>query len=140
MPPTKPKSNPQKKPEKKIKILQVKRTEQKSALEEYFYPLLGILFVVIIFFLGAFGLSWDESGVVGLWIVGIIFVGRQAVLYFKGGPAPKKEVKKPLASMPSKKYTPPALPRVSKDFRPMPPKGDKRYPPPSPFIKPPSKN
>jgi hypothetical protein len=26
---------------------------------------------------------------------------------------------------------------VSKDFRPMPPAGDKRYPPPSPFIKPP---
>jgi hypothetical protein len=140
MPPTKPKPNPHKKPEKKIKILQVKRTEQKSVLSEYFYPLLGILFVVIIFFLGAFGMSWDESGVVGLWIVGIIFVGRQAVLYFKGGQAPKKEQKKPLASMPSKKYTPPALPRVSKDFRPMPPKGDKRYPPPSPFIKPPSKN
>ncbi len=140
MPPTKPKPNPQKKPEKKIKILQVKRTEQKSVWSEHFYPILGILFVVIIFFLGAFGMRWDESGVVGLWIVGIIFVGRQVVLYFRGGPTPKKEVKKPLASMPPKKYTPPALPRVSKDFRPMPPEGDKRYPPPSPFIKPPNKN
>jgi hypothetical protein len=140
MPPTKPKPNPQKKPEKKIKILQVKRIEQKFVWSEHFYPILGILFVVIIFFLGAFGMRWDESGVVGLWIVGIIFVGRQVVLYFKGGPTPKKGEKKPLASMPPKKYTPPALPRVSKDFRPMPPEGDKRYPPPSPFIKPPSKN
>lgn len=140
MPPTKPKPNPQKKPDKKIKILQVKRTEQKSVWSEQFYPILGILFVVIIFFLGAFGLRWDESGVVGLWIVGIIVVGRQVVLYLKGAPAPKKEEKQPLASMPPKQYTPPAMPRVSKGFRPMPPKGDKRYPPPSPFIKPPGKN
>jgi hypothetical protein len=138
MPPTKP--NPHKKPEKKIKILRVKRIEQKSVWSEQFYPILGILFVVIIFFLRAFGMRWDESGVVGLWIVGIIFVGRQVVRYFKGAPAPKKEEKKPLATMLPEKYTPPALPRVSKGFRAMPPKGDKRYPPPSPFIKPPGKN
>ncbi len=137
MPPTKPQSNPQKKPVKKIKILQVKRTQQKSLLSEHFYPILGILLVVITFFLMAFGFRWDESAVIGLWIVGIIFVGRQVVRFVKNEPAPKKEQKKSLASLPPKKYTPPALPRVSKDFRPMPPKGDKRYPPPSPFIKPP---
>jgi hypothetical protein len=137
MPPTKPHSNPRKKPVKKIKILQVKRTEQKSLLSEHFYPFLGILFAVVTFFLAAFGLRWDESVVVGLWVVGIIFFGRQIVQYTKGAPASKKEEKKPLAAMPQKKYTPPALPRVSKDFRPMPPAGDKRYPPPSPFIKPP---
>jgi|SRR5580658_230132 hypothetical protein len=137
MPPTKPKPNPQKKPVKKIKILQVKRTEQKSLLSEHFYPILGILFVVIAVFASAFGMRWDESGLVGLWIVGIIFVGRQVVRFIKNEPAPKERERKPLASMPSKKYTPPALPRVSKDFRPMPPEGDKRYPPPSPFIKPP---
>jgi hypothetical protein len=137
MPPTKPQSNPSKKPVKKIKILQVKRTEQKPLLVEHFYPFLGILFIVVVFFLGAFGLEWDESAVVGIWIVGIIFVGRQLVQYLKGAPAPKKGQNKPMASMPSKKYTPPALPRVTKGFRPMPPKGDKRYPPPSPFIKPP---
>jgi hypothetical protein len=138
MPPTKPQPNPQKKPVKKIKILQVKRTEEKSLLSEHFYPFLGILLVVITFFLAAFGYRWDESAVIGLWIVGIIFFGWQVVRFLKDEPAPKKkEVKKPLASMPSKKYTPPALPRVSKDFRPMPPAGDKRYPPPSPFIKPP---
>jgi hypothetical protein len=137
MPPTKPKPNPRKKPEKKIKILQVKRTEQKAFLSEYFYPFLGILFAVITFFAMGFGFRWDEAGVIGLWVVGILFVGRQVVRFIKGEPAPKKEVKKPLASLPSPKYTPPALPRVSKDFRPMPPEGDKRYPPPSPFIKPP---
>jgi hypothetical protein len=137
MPPTKPKPNPQKKPVKKIKILQVKRTEEKSLLSEHFYPFLGILFAAATFFLTAFGLHFYESAIVGLWIVGIIFFVRQAVQYMKGTPAPRKEEKKPLASMPPQKYTPPALPRVSKDFRPMPPEGDKRYPPPSPFIKPP---
>ncbi len=137
MPPTKPQSDPRKKPVKKIKILQVKGTEQKSLLSEHFYPFLGILFVVTTFFLMAFGFRWDESAVVGLWIVGIMFVARQIMRLMKNEPTPKKEEKQPLASMPSKRYTPPALPRVSKDFRPMPPEGDKRYPPPSPFIKPP---
>jgi hypothetical protein len=137
MPPTTPKPSPRKRPEKKIKVLQVKRTPQKSLLSEHFYPALGILFLVATFFITAFGFSLYESAVVGLWIVGIVFFIRQTVQFIKGEPAPKKEEKKPLASMPSKKYTPPALPRVSKDFRPMPPEGDKRYPPPSPFIKPP---
>jgi len=104
---------------------------------EHFYPLLGVLFVVVVFILGAFGLRWDESAVVGLWIVGVIFFLRQLVRYLSGAPAPKKDEKKPWASLPSQKYTPPALPRVSKGFRAMPPEGDKRYPPPSPFIKPP---
>ena len=106
-------------------------------LSEHFYPALGILFVVVTFFLTAFDFSLYEAAIVGLWIVGIIFFIRQVVQFMKGETAPKKAEKKPLASMPSKKYTPPALPRVSKDFRPMPPAGDKRYPPPSPFIKPP---
>jgi len=138
MPPTKRPSNFRKKPEKKIKILQVKRTQRKPFLLEYFYPFLGILLVVLTFFLWAAGYRFDEAAVIALWVVGIIFVGRQIVRLFNNEPAPKKaEAKPPLASMPSQKYTPPALPRVSKDFRPMPPKGDKRYPPPSPFIKPP---
>jgi len=134
---TNPPPNSRKKPVKKIKILQLKRMEPKSLLAEHFYPFLGILFVVITFFAMSFGMRWDESGVIGLWIVGIIFFVRQVVRFIKGEPAPKKAERKPLASLPSPKYTPPALPRVSKDFRPMPPEGDKRYPPPSPFIKPP---
>ena len=134
---TKPQSNPRKKPVKKIKILQVKRTEQKSFLSEYFYPFLGIVFCAVWFFASAFGMRWDEAGVVGLWVAGIVFFARQVVRFIKDEPAPKKAEKKPLASMPPSKYTPPTLPRVSKDFRAMPPAGDKRYPPPSPFIKPP---
>jgi hypothetical protein len=137
MPPTKPKPSPRKRQEKKIKVLQVKRTPQKSLLSEHFYAALGILFVVTTFLLAGFGFSFYESAIIGLWIVGIIFFLRQVVRFMKGEQAPKKQEKKPLASMPSPKYTPPALPRVSKDFRPMPPEGDKRYPPPSPFIKPP---
>jgi hypothetical protein len=137
MPPTKPQSDPQKKPVKKIKILQVKRTEQKSLLSEYFYLFLGLFFAFTTFFLMAFGLGADESAVVGLWLAGILFFARQVRRFLKGEAAPKKVEKKPLASLPEKKYTPPVLPRVSKDFSPMPPAGDKRYPPPSPFIKPP---
>ncbi|HTQ60712.1 MAG TPA: hypothetical protein VMI32_10840 [Candidatus Solibacter sp.] len=137
MPPTKPQPNPPKKPVKKIKILQVKRIEQKSLLSEHFYPFLGILFGITTFFLMGFGFRADESAVIALWIAGIIFFARQVVSFLKGEQPVKKEKKKPLAELPSKKYTPPALPRVSKDFSPMPPAGDKRYPPPSPFIKPP---
>jgi hypothetical protein len=137
MPPTKPKPSPRKRQEKKIKILQVKRMQQKSLLSEHFYAALGILLAAVTFLLAGFGFTLYESAIIGLWIVGILFFLRQVVRFMKGETAPKKEEKKPLASMPSKKYTPPALPRVSKDFRPMPPAGDKRYPPPSPFIKPP---
>ncbi|MGB6670073.1 MAG: hypothetical protein WA829_11485 [Candidatus Acidiferrum sp.] len=115
----------------------MKRVDQKPFLSEFFYPLLGAVFCVITLFLSAAGLRFDESAVVGLWIVAILFVGRQVKQFLKGETAPKKVVKRPLASIPEKKYTPPALPRVSKDFSPMPPAGDKRYPPPSPFIKPP---
>jgi hypothetical protein len=137
MPPTKPQSNPQKKPVKKIRILQLKRAQQKSLLSEHFYPVLGIIFAIATFFLTGFGLRFDESALIGLWIVAIIFFARQVRRSLMGGAATKKDERKPLAAIPPKKYTPPALPRVSKDFRPMPPKGDKRYPPPSPFIKPP---
>ena len=110
MPPTTPHSNPRKKPVKKIKILQVKRTEQKSLLSEHFYPFLGILFVVATFFLTAFGLHFYESAIVGLWIVGIIFFVKQVVQYIKGTPAPKKEEKKPLASMPPQSIPRPLYP------------------------------
>lgn len=137
MPPTKPQFDPQKKPVKKIKILQLGRTPQKSLVSEHFYLFLGILFAVSIFLLMAFGLRLYESAIVGLWIVAIVFSVRQVRRFVKGDAAPRKEEKKDAMAQPVKQYTPPALPRVSKDFSPMPPAGDKRYPPPSPFIKPP---
>ncbi|MGB8472986.1 MAG: hypothetical protein WCE61_02740 [Candidatus Acidiferrum sp.] len=115
----------------------MKRIEQKSLLAEHFYLFLGILFCLATFFLSAVGLPFYESAVVSLWIVALLFFARQLKRFLKGEEAPKKMEKNPLAAIPEKKYTPPALPRVSKDFSPMPPAGDKRYPPPSPFIKPP---
>ncbi|MGH9677866.1 MAG: hypothetical protein ACRD36_12250 [Candidatus Acidiferrum sp.] len=115
----------------------MKKIEQKSLLSEYFYLFLGVVFCATTLFLSAAGMNLDESAVVGLWIAALIFFAKQVRRFRKGEPAHKREVKKPLASIPEKKYTPPALPRVSKDFSPMPPAGDKRYPPPSPFIKPP---
>jgi hypothetical protein len=136
MPPTKPQPNPRKKQVKKIKILQVKRTEEKSLLSEHFYLVLVVLLGCVVFFLTAFGLRFYESAIVGLWIAGIVFFIRQMVRFVKGEAAPKKKEKKE-AEAQTQKYTPPALPRVSKDFSPMPPAGDKRYPPPSPFIRPP---
>jgi hypothetical protein len=137
MPPTKPQFDPRKKPVKKIRILQLGGRRQKSLVSEHFYLFLGILFAVSTFFLKAFGLRLDESAIVGLWIVAIVFSVRQVRRFMKGDAAPKKEEKKDAIGQPVKPYTPPALPRVSKDFSPMPPAGDKRYPPPSPFIKPP---
>ncbi|HKV24409.1 MAG TPA: hypothetical protein VJN93_07440 [Candidatus Acidoferrum sp.] len=116
----------------------MKKSQQKSLFVEHFYPVLAILFAILTFFLAAAGLGFDESAVIALWVVAILFFIRQVHRYMKGEETPqKKPEKKPLASMPEKKYTPPALPRVSKDFSPLPPAGDKRYPPPSPFIKPP---
>lgn len=142
MPPTKPQSNPSRKPVKKIKVLQLKQTQQKSLASEYFYWLLLALVGAISLVLLGIGWRLDESIVVGLWVGGIIFVAKQIRRYVKGesdapGAAKKPEKRQqPMASIPEK-YTPPELPRVSKDFSPMPPAGDKRYPPPSPFIKPP---
>jgi hypothetical protein len=139
MPSTKRPSSPQKKPVRKIKVLQLKRSQEKSLLSEHFYLLLGILFAVITLFGAGFGLRVDEAAVIGLWVVAILFFVRQVVRLVKNEPAPSKTktAKKPMAAPVEKKYVPPALPRVSKDFSPMPPAGDKRYPPPSPFIKPP---
>jgi hypothetical protein len=137
MPPTKSPSNSPRKQPRKIRILQLKKTEQKSLLMEHFYPFLGILFAASSFLLMGFGLKPYESIVMGLWIAGIAFFVRQVVRFMKNEPAPKKEEKSVLMDQTPKKYTPPAHPRVSKDFSPMPPAGDKRYPPPSPFIKPP---
>jgi hypothetical protein len=131
------KTNPQKKPVRKIKILQVKRGERKTFLSEHFYLLLAVLFAVITLFSKGFGLRLDEAVVVWLWVAAIVFFIRQVVRFVKGEPAPRETAKKEIAAPVEKKYVPPALPRVSKDFSPMPPAGDKRYPPPSPFIKPP---
>ena len=142
MPPQTPQPKPDspRKPLKKVKILQLRRSGQKSLIGEHFYAFLAILFFLIGGFLTAAGMNIYEAGAVALWIVAIIFFVRQVVLYRKGEQAPKKiEKPKPAASKPEK-YTPPALPRVSKDFSPLPPKGDKRYPPPSPFIKPPKQS
>jgi hypothetical protein len=137
MPPQTPRPSYQRKSVKRVKILKLKRSSQKSLFAEYFYPILGILFCLLSGFLMAAGMTFYEATVVGLWVVAILFFIRQIVRYRKGEPAPKKEPKaKPEAQQPEKD-TPPALPRVSKDFSPIPPKGDKRYPPPSPFIKPP---
>jgi len=137
MPPTKPPSGPYKKPVRKIKILQLKKFERKSLLAEHLYLVLGVLFALVTLFCAGLGMRADEAAVVGLWVAAILFFARQVVRFVKGEPAQQKAAKKENAAPAEKKYVPPALPRVSKDFSPMPPAGDKRYPPPSPFIKPP---
>jgi len=145
MPSTKSKSNPRKRPEKKIRVLQIKKSRQQSFFAEYFYPILGVLFVVLTLFCKGMDYRWDESLVMALWFVGILFVGRQAWRLLKGDTAAtenknkekEKEKKKDALAQPIKNYKPPETPRVSKDFSPVPPRGVKGYPPPSPFIKPP---
>jgi hypothetical protein len=142
MAPTRPQSKSPKKPLRKIRILQIKRGQQKSFFSEYFYQTLLAIFAVLTFLLMGFGMRWDESSVIALWIVAILFVARQTWRVFRGEaePAKAKEKKTVVLAEPVKNYKPPEVPRVSKDFSPLPPPGDKRYPPPSPFIKPPKPN
>jgi len=143
MPSTKSKSNPQKRPQKKIKVLQIKKGPQQSFFSEYFYQILGVLFGVLTLFCKGLEYRWDESIVIALWIVGILFVARQAWRLIQGEPTANKEKqrgkdkKKVVLAQPVKNYKPPEVPRVSKDFSHVPPRGVKGYPPPSPFIKPP---
>jgi hypothetical protein len=138
----KPQPRAQKKSPKKIKILQIKRSQQKSFFSEYFYQTLLVVFAVLTFLLMGFGMRWDESGVIALWIVAILFVARQTWRAFRreADPAKPKEKKPVVLAEPVRNYKAPEVPRVSKDFSPLPPPGDKRYPPPSPFIKPPKAN
>jgi hypothetical protein len=143
--PTKPKSNPQKRPPKKIKVLQIRKSPRQSFFAEYFYQVLAILFGILTLFCKGMNYRWDESVVIALWIVGILFVSRQAWRLVQGDAAPaeskrkekEKEKKKIVLGEPVKNYKPPEVPRLSKDFSHEPPRGVKGYPPPSPFIKPP---
>lgn len=138
MPPKKLQFNPHNRSLKKIKVLKIKKSDQPSLLSEHFSLALGILFAVLTFLLMGFGMRWDASVIIALWITVIIFFARQLHRYFKGKRAPEAEKKKQVVlAEPVKEYKPPEVPRVSKDFSPTPPAGDKRYPPPSPFIKPP---
>lgn len=129
------------KPPKRIKVLQLKNGPQKSFFSEYFYPLLGIIFAVLVILLKGFDFRWDEAIVVALWPVALIFIAQRVYLSRKGEDSRsrgmQKEKKKVVRAAPVKKYKPPEVPRVSKDFSPLPPRGVKGYPPPSPFIKPP---
>jgi len=97
--------------------------------------------VVLSFLLMGFGLRFDESAVVALWIVGAIFVARQARRFFQGEREPslarERDRKRAAESQAARPYKAPEVPRLSKDFSPEPPRGVKGYPPPSPFIKPP---
>jgi hypothetical protein len=143
MPPTKPPSSSAKKSPRKIKILQIKRSKQQSFFAEYFYPILALIFVVLMLCCKGFDFRWDESIVIALWVVGILFVARQAWRMFMGDGATEekkskeKEKKKVVLAEPVKDYKAPEVPRLSKEFSPEPPRGVKGYPPPSPFIKPP---
>jgi hypothetical protein len=138
--PTKPPSNPSRKPIRKIKILQIKARNQQSFFSEYFLGTLAAIFAILTVFLKGAGFRFDEASVIALWIVGLIFVARQARRLFKGEPdtaTVKVREKKKAEREAARPYRPPEVPRLSKDFSPEPPRGVKGYPPPSPFIKPP---
>lgn len=141
MPPTKPQPNAGKRPPRKIKILQIKKSQEVSFFAEYFYQTLAVLFIALTLFCMGMKYRWDESIVIALWAVGVLFVGRQTWRLIKGEGAPgesrSREKKQEALAKPVKDYRAPEVPRVSKDFSPVPPRGVKGYPPPSPFIKPP---
>src|SRR5579863_3178651 len=104
MPSIKSQSNPQKRPQKKIKILQIQRGPQQSFFAEYFYQTLGVLFAILTLVCMGLDYRWDESIIIALWIVGILFVARQAWRLVKGEPAAEakkdKEKKKVVLAQP----------------------------------------
>ena len=136
----KPQANLPKKPVVKALALG-KKAPSKGLFEEYYYQALAAILCVVSLFLRAAGMSFQDALFAGLLLTAIVFFGTQVARYLKHRSDPQAD-EKPKSAAPNvankvAKKDPSAAPRLSKDYSPLPPAGDKRYPPPSPFIKPP---
>jgi len=63
--------------------LALTRAKQKSLFEEYYYPSLLVLFVVVTILSKAVGLRVYDALVAGLWVAAVAYFISQAVRYFK---------------------------------------------------------
>jgi hypothetical protein len=77
MPPKIPGSSYSSKPVRRLGLPKIGATKTKSLFEEYFYALLGILFVVIEILGKAGGLSGFNALVVGAWVTAFIWFANQ---------------------------------------------------------------
>ena len=78
--------------------LALPRAEKTSLFVEYYYPALGVLFLIIATFGKAAGMSFYDATITGLWIAAIVFFVSQVIRYLKekGNPKAEKTVAVPL--------------------------------------------
>ena len=98
MSPNSPQSNYSKKPIKRVRLLKLGPPKAKGLLEEYFYGLLVAILLVVFTLLKAGGIDTSTSLIVGLWVTGLTWFGRQLKGYFKEKsepPAKKQRTESP---------------------------------------------
>src|SRR6267143_6469438 len=93
MSPKSPQSNYSKKPIKRVRLLKFGPPKAKGLFEEYFYGLLGAIFLAAFTLLKAGGMDTSTALIVGLWVAGLTWFARQLKGYFKekSQPAAKKK-------------------------------------------------
>lgn len=71
--------------------LALPKAEKKSLFVEYYYPALGVLFLIIAIFCKAAGMNFYDATITGLWIAAIVFFVSQVVRYVKDKANPEAE-------------------------------------------------
>jgi hypothetical protein len=113
MPPKTPQSNYSKRPVRRLRLPKIVPPKTKGLFEEYFYPILVVIFVVVAILGKAGGLSGFNALVVGAWLaVFIWFVGQ-----LKGYLAEKSKVASGKTAEPAAK----APVQEAKEPPPLPP-------------------
>jgi hypothetical protein len=82
MPPQRPQSNYSKTPIRRLRLPYIAPLKTKGLFEEYFYACLAVIFLVVAILARAGGLRAYEAFVVGLWVTGFTWFGRQLKGYF----------------------------------------------------------
>lgn len=82
MPPKSPQPNFSKRPVRRLRLPKIVPRKTKGLFEEYFYALLGIIFLVVAILCKAGGMSGYDAVVVGAWLTGFVWVTRQVKGYY----------------------------------------------------------
>ena len=116
MSPKSPQSNYSKKPIKRVRLLKIGPQKAKGLFEEYFYGLLVAISLVVFTLLKAGGMDASTSLIVGLWVGGLTWFGRQLKRYFNQGSEPP--AKKQRAESPKRPAQPAKMP-LSPNMKPI---------------------
>lgn len=133
----KPPSNSPKKPV--VKPLRMKNVRPKSFFEEHYYAVLLAMLCIVTILLKAGGMSFKDASLAGLLFTALVFFATQVARYFKERSSPGAEAKIAARPPQADKKIPAAAPPTNAKTTFAAKQMDKRYPPPSPFIKPPPK-